>query len=249
MEYQSLIQKVEQKIETLGIPAFANKSVFKRTQPKADQPLAYYIEHTALKPQSTQNDITTLCNQAKEYQFHGVCINPLFVSDAKIQLQGTNCKIITVIGFPLGMTLSEVKTYEATKSIQLGADEIDMVIAVGFLKNGQYHDVFDDIRKVVAAADKIPVKVIIETCLLTQEEKVFACLLSKRAGAAFVKTSTGFSTAGATIDDVKLMRTVVGNDMGIKAAGGIKDRLTAQNIIDAGADRIGASASIKIVTL
>lgn len=247
MEYQSLIQKVEQEIESLSILTFANQSAFKRISQNAGQSLAPFIEHTILKPQATQNDIITLCNQAKEYQFYGVCVNPLFVSEAKKQLQGTNCQIVTVIGFPLGMTLTEAKTYEAKKVIQFGANEIDMVIAVGLLKSGQYHGVFDDIRSVVDIADKIPVKVIIETCLLTQEEKIFACLLSKRAGAAFVKTSTGFSTAGATVDDVKLMRAVVGNKMGIKAAGGIKDKLTAQNMIGVGADRLGCSASIQII--
>ncbi|MBZ9577996.1 deoxyribose-phosphate aldolase [Patescibacteria group bacterium] len=244
------IGKIKKKIESLGIPSFKCKAVIKKKEPKViTKPLdlADYIEHTALKPQTSHQDILDLCNQAREYQFRGVCVNPLYIEEAKEHLKGTDCLIVTVIGFPLGMNLTDTKVNEAENAIRLGANEIDMVMAVGLLKSGDYKGVFEDIQKVVILAKTIPVKVILETSLLEREEKIAACLLTKRAGAAFVKTSTGFSSGGATIEDVKLIRAIVGNEMGVKAAGGIRDYNTARAMIEAGADRLGCSSSVKIV--
>lgn len=210
--------------------------------------LASKIEHTNLKPEATIHDITKLCEEAKQYGFYGVCVNSQHVNRAKDLLKGSNCKVITVVGFPLGACISDIKTEEAKLAINMGADEIDMVMAIGLLKSQKYDDVENDIRKVVDAAGSIPVKVIIEAALLSEDEKRKACELSKIASAAFVKTSTGFSKGGATVEDVKLMREVVGNDMGIKAAGGIKDFDTAMSMINAGANRLGCSSSVKIVS-
>lgn len=210
--------------------------------------IASMIDHTLLKPEATETMIEKLCNEAMEYGFKAVCVNPYFVKKAKELLNGTNVKVATVIGFPLGATLKEVKAFEATESIKNGADEVDMVINIGALKNKDYDVVKEDIEAVVEAAkDKAIVKVIIETCLLTDEEKVKACELSKDAGADFVKTSTGFSTGGATVEDVDLMKNTVGDSMKIKASGGVRDYDTAKAMIDVGASRIGASSSVKIV--
>lgn len=210
--------------------------------------LASKIEHTNLKPEATISDIEKLCTEAKQYRFYGVCVNSQYIKIAKEQLMGSNCKIITVVGFPLGACITNIKAEEARQSIDIGADEIDMVISIGLLKSRKYDDVKNDIEKVVKAAKGNPVKVIIETALLTEEEKRKACELAKIAGATFVKTSTGFSTAGAKVEDIKLMREVVGKDMGIKAAGGIKNFNTALAMIEAGADRLGCSASVNIVS-
>ena len=206
------------------------------------------IDHTLLKPDATEEDVKKLCMEAKEYEFSSVCVNPYYVKLAKEELKSTNVNIATVIGFPLGSTTWEVKAFEAKKSVENGADELDMVINIGALKSKKYDVVKNDISAVVKEAEgNVLVKVIIETCLLDNEEKIKACELSKEAGADFVKTSTGFSTGGATVEDVRLMRKVVGDSMGVKASGGIRDYDTAVKMIEAGANRLGASASVKIV--
>lgn len=210
--------------------------------------IASRIEHTNLKPEATVDDILKLCDEAKQYKFFGVCVNPQYIKIAKERLSGTNCKVVTVISFPLGACISHVKAEEAKRAIAMGADEIDMVMAIGLLKSGRYDDVENDIRQVVDASKGCPVKVIIETALLNNDEKKKACELAKEAGSAFVKTSTGFSKSGATVEDVKLMRAVVGSKIGIKAAGGIRDFNAAQAMIEAGADRLGCSASVNIVS-
>ncbi len=210
--------------------------------------LSKYIDHTLLKPETTKDMVKTLCEEAKEYSFYSVCINPTYVNFAKEQLKGSDVKVATVIGFPLGSTTKEVKAYESENAINNGADELDMVINIGALKDKDYDLVKEDIEAVVnAAKGKALVKVIIETCLLDEEEKKMACKLAREAGADFVKTSTGFSTAGATKEDVKLMREVVGDKMGVKASGGIRDYEIAVKMIEAGATRLGASSSIKII--
>ncbi len=210
--------------------------------------IASMIDHTLLKPDATKKMIDKLCKEAKEYGFAAVCVNPYYVSRAKELLKDTNIKVTTVIGFPLGANTKEVKAFETEDAIKNGADEVDMVINIGALKSEEYDVVIDDIKSVVKAANgKAIVKVIIETCLLTKEEKIIACKLAKEAGADYVKTSTGFSIGGATVEDVKLMKEIVGDSLKIKASGGIRDYETAKAMIDAGASRIGASASIKIV--
>ncbi|WP_208589438.1 deoxyribose-phosphate aldolase [Gracilibacillus suaedae] len=210
--------------------------------------LANKIDHTALKPDTTNEQIETLCNEAKEYGFYSVCVNPTWVSYAKELLKGSHVAVCTVIGFPLGATSSAVKAFETKYTIEKGATEVDMVINIAALKDGKQELVQKDIAGVVqAASGKALVKVIIETCLLTQEEKETACRLAVAAGADYVKTSTGFSTGGATTEDIALMRKTVGPDIGVKASGGVRDLETAQAMIDAGASRIGASASVAIV--
>ena len=210
--------------------------------------IASMIDHTLLKPDATGEMIDKLCAEAKKYEFAAVCVNPYYVSRAKELLKDTNIKVATVIGFPLGANTKEVKAFETEDAIKNGANEVDMVINIGALKSEEYDVVIDDIKSVVKVANgKAIVKVIIETCLLTEEEKIMACKLAKEAGADYVKTSTGFSTGGATVEDVKLMKEIVGDSLKIKASGGIRDYETAKAMIDAGASRIGASASIKIV--
>lgn len=204
------------------------------------------IEHTNLKPTATPEDIRKLCDEAKEYKFYGVCVNPIYVKLAKNELKGTSRKVVTVCGFPLGATSAQVKAFEAKKAAKDGADEVDMVMNIGFLKAGEYEKVYEDIKAVVEAAG-VPVKVIIETCYLTDEEKIAACVISKLAEAAYVKTSTGFGSGGATVEDVHLMRWVVGEKMGVKAAGGIRDFATAVQMIQAGANKIGTSSGVKIM--
>jgi deoxyribose-phosphate aldolase len=215
----------------------------------AHSELAQYIDHTLLKPDATRDEIAKLCREAAEYRFAAVCVNPSYVHYAARLLRGTPVAVASVVGFPLGATLPDVKGYETRRALYDGAREIDMVINVGALKSGDDGLVKRDIEAVVAPcheADAIT-KVIIETSLLTNDEKVKACLLAKEAGADFVKTSTGFSSGGATPEDVALMRRVVGRELGVKASGGIRDTETARKMIEAGATRIGASASVKIV--
>lgn len=205
------------------------------------------IDHTLLKPDATLKMIETLCNEAMENEFAAVCVNPFYVKVCKEMLKDTNVKVATVVGFPLGANTKEVKAYETVDAIRNGADEIDMVINIGALKHKDYKTVKEDILAVVEAAkDKAIVKVIIETCLLTDEEKVKACELSMEAGADFVKTSTGFSTGGATIEDVKLMKSVVGDKLEVKASGGVRDLESAKQMIEAGATRLGTSSGVKI---
>ncbi len=211
--------------------------------------LAKFIDHTILKPQTTQEQVEAICAEAREHGFFSVCVNPCYVPLVKKQLDGSDVKVCSVISFPLGANLPAVKAFEATQSIEAGADEIDMVINIGALKDGKYDYVLEDIKAVVEACKgKALLKVIIEACLLTDEEKVKACELSKEAGADFVKTSTGFSTGGATAEDIALMRKTVGPELGVKASGAVRDFETAKKMIDAGATRIGASASVAIVT-
>jgi deoxyribose-phosphate aldolase len=211
--------------------------------------IAKYIDHTILKPDTSREAVIKVCEEAKEYGFFSVCVNPYYVSLVSDQLKESDVKVTSVIGFPLGASISEVKAIEATKAIADGANEIDMVINVAALKNKEYDYVLDDIKAVVEACKgKALLKVIIETCLLTEEEKVKACELSVEAGADYVKTSTGFSTGGATPEDIALMRKVVGPEIGVKASGGVRSTADAQAVIEAGASRIGASSSIAIVT-
>lgn len=210
--------------------------------------LEKYIDHTALAPQVTYADIAKLCKEAVEYEFYAVCVNSRFVSTAKKELSASDVKIACVVGFPLGAMSTDAKIYETSAACREGANEIDMVISIGALKEELLDIVYEDIRGVVLAASGFgaTVKVILETCLLTDEEIVIACKLAQKAGAAFVKTSTGFSTGGATVHHVELMRDAVGPDVKIKASGGIRDRETAEKMIAAGASRIGASAGIAI---
>jgi deoxyribose-phosphate aldolase len=214
-----------------------------------DLKLAQMIDHTLLKPDATQEQIAQLCFEARKYGFVSVCINPTWVELSAKLLDGSPVKVCTVIGFPLGATAPEVKAFETRVAIEKGASEIDMVINVGALKARDLDLVARDIRGVVTAAHERAaiVKVIIEAILLTDEEKTIACLLSKEAGADFVKTSTGFASGGATVHDVELMRKVVGPEMGVKAAGGVRTYEDAENMIKAGASRIGASAGVKII--
>lgn len=210
--------------------------------------LAGLIDHTALKPETCKEQIKKLCKEAMEYKFASVCVNPCYVTLCSEILKETDIKVCTVIGFPLGATSTVSKVAETVEAVENGAGEIDMVINIGAVKSGDFHYVEKDIEAVVEAADgKAIVKVILETCLLNDDEKVTCCKLCKEAGADFVKTSTGFSTGGATVHDVRLMRETVGPDMGVKAAGSIRDYMTAKAMVDAGATRIGASASIAIV--
>ena len=211
-------------------------------------PINQYIDHTLLKPESTQEQIDHLLSEAVEYQFASVCVNPTWVAHCSKTLAGTGVKVCTVVGFPLGANTSSVKAFETKDAIANGADEIDMVINVGQLKSGQYEVVEADIRAVVEASQDKLVKVIIETCLLTNDEKVKACQLAVSAGADFVKTSTGFSAAGATVEDIVLRRETVGPNIGVKAAGGARSYEDAEAFIEAGATRIGTSSGVAIVS-
>ena len=207
------------------------------------------IDHTILKPEATEAAVQKIIDEAKEYNFFSVCINPCWVAFASEQLADTDVAVCTVISFPLGANTPEVKAYEAADAIKNGANEVDMVINIGALKSQQYDYVRQDIQGVVdAAKGKALVKVIIETALLTDEEKVKACELAKEAGADFVKTSTGFSTGGAKVADIRLMRETVGPDMGVKASGGVHNAEEALAMIEAGATRIGASTGVAIVS-
>jgi deoxyribose-phosphate aldolase len=211
--------------------------------------VASMIDHTLLKADATKEQIEKLCAEAKEYQFASVCVNPIWVKLSSQLLQGSNVEICTVIGFPLGASTSETKAFETKNAIGNGATEVDMVINIGALKNNDLDTVEKDIKAVVdAAKGKAITKVIIETCLLSDEEKVRVCQLVVKAGADFVKTSTGFSTGGATENDVALMRKTVGPEIGVKASGGIRSLADTQKMIDAGATRIGASAGVEIMS-
>ncbi|MFJ7745798.1 deoxyribose-phosphate aldolase [Peribacillus sp. NPDC097295] len=209
---------------------------------------AKLIDHTFLKPEATEKEIVTLAEEAKEYGFASVCVNPQWVSLAAKELKESEVKVCTVIGFPLGASTTAVKVFETQDAISNGAEEVDMVINIGLLKSGNDEAVEADMKAVAMAAQgKALLKVIIETCLLTEEEKVRACQLAVNAGVDFVKTSTGFSTGGATIEDVTLMRKVVGPNIGVKASGGIRDKKDLENMELAGATRIGASSGVKIM--
>ena len=209
---------------------------------------AKMIDHTLLKTEAQRKDLDKLINEAKKYNFMSVCVSPIWVKYAADLLKNTDVKVCTVIGFPQGATPTPVKVFETQNAIENGANEVDMVISIGLLKDKEYAAVENDIKAVVnVAKGKALTKVIIEACLLTDEEKIMACKLAKKAGADFVKTSTGFSTGGATVHDVQLMRKTVGTDMGVKASGGVRTKEEAQKMIEAGANRIGTSNGISIV--
>jgi deoxyribose-phosphate aldolase len=211
--------------------------------------MAQFIDHTLLKPEATRDEIKKICEEARQHQFASVCVNPAWVKESARYLCGSGVEVCTVVGFPLGANVTDVKVYEARRAIFDGATEIDMVMQIGALKSGDYDAVENDIRQLAQAvhAEEVLLKVIIETALLSDEEKIKACLLCQAAGADYVKTSTGFAKSGATVQDVALMRKVVGPDMGVKAAGGVRDFASAQGMIAAGATRIGASVGVKIV--
>ena len=220
-------------------------------RPESDSPkarLARMIDHTILNPDATESDIRRLCEEALHYHFATAVVNTCWVPLCAELLTGSDVKVCTIVSFPLGADSTAVKVAQAAQSLKDGAHELDMVTNIGYMKMGRFDLAEEDIRQVVKAAVSAPVKVIIETCLLTDEEKVKACLVAKRAGAAFVKTSTGFNKAGATVADVELMRRVVGPDMGVKASGGIRSFDQAMQLVEAGANRIGTSASVAIVS-
>lgn len=210
--------------------------------------IASMIDHTILKPEATADKVVQLCREAVQNGFAAVCVNPCFVSLVSQELKGSPVKACSVIGFPLGAGTTGMKAFEAQRAVADGAHEIDMVINIGALKAGDHDYVEKEISAVVRASGKSPVKVILETCLLTDNEKEIACRLAKEAGAAFVKTSTGFSTGGATAADVALMRGIVGSSMGVKASGGIKTLRDALTMIEAGANRIGTSSGVAIIS-
>lgn len=207
----------------------------------------HLIDHTLLKPDSTQAQIDLLIDEAIEYEFASVCVNPTWVAYANERLKDTPVKVCTVIGFPLGATTSSSKAFETADAIEKGADEIDMVINIGAAKDGRFADVQSDIEMVVQASGDKLVKVIIETCLLTDDEKIKACQAAMAAGADFVKTSTGFSTGGATVSDVALMHRIVGEALGVKASGGARSLDDVKRLVEAGATRIGTSSGVAIV--
>ena len=209
--------------------------------------IAKYIDHTLLAADATESGIVKLCNEAREYHFASVCVNGTWVKKAVELLKGSDVHVCTVVGFPLGAMETRAKAFEAEEAVRCGADEIDMVINIGYLKSGMLDAVLDDIKAVRKATEGKILKVIIETCLLSDDEKRTACELSEKAGADFVKTSTGFSKGGATAEDVALMKATVGDRLGVKASGGVRDYKSAKAMIDAGATRIGASSGIAIV--
>ena len=206
-----------------------------------------YIDHTILKATASSSDVQKLCEEAIEHEFYSVCVNGCYVADAKQLLQGTDVKVAAVVGFPLGAMTTAAKVFEAKEAVENGASEIDMVINVAKLKDGEIDYVENEIRLIKEAIGDNVLKVIIETCYLTDEEKVKACELSLVAKADFVKTSTGFGTGGATYEDVKLMKSVVGDNAKVKASGGVRDKETAQKYVDLGAERLGTSSGIEIV--
>lgn len=250
IEIDREIKQINMKLDLLGLPAVVHgrQPVSRLRLPiKHPSELTGRIEHTLLRPEAKLRQVEELCHEASTYGFHGVCIHPTYIKTAVSLLRGTACSVITVVGFPHGATLASVKAVEAEQAVQLGATEIDMVIPIGFLKDENYAAVYEHISGVVAAATGKQVKVIIETALLSLTEKIVASIIAVRAGASFVKTSTGFASAGATAEDVALLRKVVPDHVGIKAAGGIRDLKTALAMIESGADRLGCSSSISII--
>ena len=246
MDINEIIKQVTQEVcASIGTPAAAAPAAGGMSPAS----LAKYIDHTLLKPQATTDDIRRICDEAKKYQFASVCVNPSQVKLVAELLQGSGVTPCCVIAFPFGATPPESKANETFDAINNGAREVDMVINIGAVKSGDWMLVKRDIEAVVGAAKgRALVKVIIEACLLTDEEKVKACTVSKLAGADYVKTSTGYSTGGATVEDIRLMRQTVGPDMGVKASGGIKTYQDCVDMINAGASRVGASASVEIVS-
>ena len=215
----------------------------------ADQPMERWIDHTILKPESTPEQVDQVCTDALTWNFKAVCVNPVFVPQVAGRLRGSGTAVCTVAGFPLGASITSTKVYETRKAILQGATEVDMVIAVGLLKGGHYKQVLKDIQTVTVACHQqgVVCKVIIENALLTTFEKILACLIVRQAGADFVKTSTGFAATGATVADVELMRRVVGPQLGVKAAGGVRSLSDARDMLAAGATRLGTSAGVKIM--
>jgi deoxyribose-phosphate aldolase len=243
-----LIEQCRQRLAALpGLPDAARTVA--PAVPVSDLPIAQMIDHTLLKPEATPDQIDRLCAEAREYRFASVCVNPLFVDRCRENLAETPVAVCTVIGFPLGATTTKAKLFEAQQALGHGARELDMVIPIGLLRAGRYVDVLEDVRSLAVAAHarEALLKVIIETVLLDDEQKVLACLLAQRAGADYVKTSTGFAGGGATVADVALMRRVVGPVLGVKASGGVRNLADARAMIAAGATRIGASAGVAIV--
>lgn len=209
--------------------------------------LARMIDHTLLDPSATRDRVERLCEEAKTHRVHAVCVNPSWVTLVVTDLRGSDVKVCSTVGFPLGASLTEVKAFEAAAVVRLGASEVDMVMNIGALRSQDVTTVREDIEQVVGACNGSPVKVIIETAYLNQQEKVQACKLAQEAGAAFVKTSTGFSAGGATVEDVALMRKTVGNRLGVKASGGIRTLKDALEMVAAGASRIGTSGTVQIL--
>ncbi|ABY33940.1 MAG TPA: deoxyribose-phosphate aldolase [Chloroflexus aurantiacus] len=246
---EDLIAQVRSHIDALvGLPV-GTPLAHPPVPPASDTPIASFIDHTLLKPEATVDQIDRLCSEAERYRFASVCVNPRYVERCARALSGSAVRVCTVIGFPLGATTTKVKVFETVQAIGHGAREVDMVLAIGALRGREYHAVVDDIRAVTDAAHAsgVLVKVILETGLLTDFEKVMACMLAVRAGADFVKTSTGFGPGGATVADIRLMRAAVGPTIGVKASGGVRSLAMAQELIAAGATRIGTSAGVAIV--
>lgn len=228
--------------------AGASRVAWLGDKPASPSEFARMIDHTLLRADATRDDIRKLCEEARKFGFASVCVNTTWVPLCKQLLRGSGVAVCTVVGFPLGAMAPTAKAYEAREAVRNGADEIDMVINIGALKSRDYETVYEDICRVVKAAKPAIVKVILETGALTYDEKVIGCVLAKLAGAAFVKTSTGFGKGGATVEDIQLMRRIVGDDMGVKASGGVRSAEDAAKMAMAGANRIGASASVAIVT-
>jgi len=243
MDINEIIKRVTEQV----LAEIEGANTTAETRNKVD--LAKYVDHTLLKPDATVEKVKKICDEAKQYHFASVCVNPTYTELVAKELKGSAVNPCVVIGFPLGATLPSVKAFETNEVIEKGAKEVDMVINVGAVKSGNWDLVEEDIKAVVRASrGRALVKVILETCLLTDEEKVKACKVSKQAGADFVKTSTGFSTGGATEADVRLMRETVGDKMGVKASGAVRDYETAVRMIEAGATRLGTSSGVAIVT-
>lgn len=253
---EQIAERVKERLLAAGLPSLSQSSSHEMPISKPigmiekskELNLAAMIDHTLLKPEAGTKELEKLCKEAVEYHFATVCVNSSNIAYVANLLKGSDVKPIAVVGFPLGAASTSSKAFEAEEAIKVGAREIDMVINIGALKSRDYTLVISDIIKVVEASKPYPVKVILETAMLSQEEKIIACVLSKIAGAAFVKTSTGFGPGGATVDDVKLMRQIVGPDMGVKASGGVRTYKDAIKMIEAGANRIGTSNGIAIVT-
>lgn len=242
------LDKIISEITDSVIGSLATAPAPEAQTPGFDASYAKYMDHTVLKPETVKSTVKRFCDEAKQWKFASVCVNPTHVKYVAQQLEGSGVKTCCVIGFPLGANTSFVKSVEAMEAVKNGAQEVDMVINVGALKDKDYELVYEDIKAVVDAAHpQALVKVIIETCLLTDEEKVRACELAKRAGAEFVKTSTGFGKGGATVEDIRLMKRTVGDSMLVKASTGINDRATCDKMLAAGAVRMGTSKGIKIV--
>lgn len=243
----NLVNKEYQKRARILLENWQDRGVFSDTfEPPTAEALAAMIDHTVLKPDASISQVNTICKEAREHKFASVCVNPVHVERGVANL-GDDVSVCTVVGFPLGANHSDIKAAETALAVKQGAQEIDMVINVGLLKTANYQEVFEDIKAVRLACPDAELKVILETCLLDEMEIIVACLLCREAGADYVKTSTGFSTGGATAENVSLMRFVVGDDLGVKASGGIRNYDDALTMVKAGASRLGASAGVAII--